>query len=218
MSKVIRLRKTKSDNLKKVKNKKTAKSNNPIMRNRYKIILLLTAIFSILAGSMIYNQFSDSELINGVGEKVLSIASMKYAEILGMLLKSETVFFLLAFFIGTSFIGAPLSVIPVILKCVFTGFLGGYMYDCFALNGVLFCLLFVFPYSAVVTTSLIFAANESIYMSLQNYKASSNAKIADNISVRLYLLRYLVLAVIVITSAAVNSIFITLLANKINLY
>lgn len=218
MSKVIRLRKIKSDNLKKVKNKKTTKSNNPVVRNKYKIILLLTAIFSILAGSLIYNQFSNSELINEVGEKIIRISSMKYAEIFALLLKSETVFFLLAFFIGTSFIGAPLSVIPVILKCVFTGFMGGYMYNCFALNGVLFCLLFVFPYSAVVTTSLIFASNESIYMSLQNYKSSSNAKTADNISVRLYLLRYLVLAVIVITSAAVNSVFITLLADKINLY
>ncbi len=212
MSKVIRVKKP----FRKVQSKKRLNYSN-IFNEKYKIILLLFSIISVLFGSILYNGLEISPLVQIIENKITLLKSQELSKIFLFMFKTELVYFAIAMFVGTSFVGAPLTVIPISIRCLITGFLGGYIYNEYELKGVLFCLLFVFPYTAIATTSLLFALNESVYMSAKNYNAITNKNTADDISVKLYLLRYLILIIINGVCALFNSFLIVLFINKINL-
>ena len=215
MSKVIRMKKT----YKKVKLKNSNSPNRFYNLNseKYKVILLLFSIVSILLGSLLYGNLQSSILVDVISDKIYLLKSGTYLQIFLFLLKTEIIFFLIAMFVGTSFLGAPLTAIPILLRGLITGYIGSYMYNEFELKGVLFCLLFVFPYTAIATTSLIFASNESVYMSNKSFNTITNKNTADNISIQLYLLRYLILIVVNSLCALLNSLLVVLFINKINL-
>lgn len=212
MSKVLRI-------------KRTHRNRHPKMKINYEnlfkykniVILLIFAILSLLFGSILYNNFSDSSLVEIIENKITLFESKDLLKIFIFFIKTEIVYFAVAMFIGTSFVGAPLITIPISLRCIITGFLGGYMYNIYELKGVLFCLLFVFPYTAVTTTSLLFASNESVYMSSKSYNSMTKKNTADDTSLKLYLLRYLILIIINSVCALFNSFLIVLFINKINL-
>lgn len=212
MSKVIRIKKS----YHKVKPKRKMDLSF-IFNEKYKVVLLIFSIASILLGSFIYNGFINESLTQIIENKIVLFKSKELLKILLFLIKTELIYFALAMAIGTSFLGAPLSIIPISIRCVITGFLGGYMYNEYELKGVLFCLLFIFPYTAVATTSLLFASNESIYMSIKNYNTITNKNTADDVSVKLYLLRYLILIIINCVCALFNSFLIVVFIDKINL-
>ena len=212
MSKVIRVKRP----YQKAKPKKKMNFDY-IFDEKYKVILLFVSIASILLGSFIYNSFNDSSFVQIIDNKIALFESKELLKILLFFIKTELIYFAFAMVIGTSFIGAPLTVIPMSIRCIITGFLGGYMYNEYELKGVLFCLLFIFPYTAVATTSLLFASNESIYMSIKNYNTITNKNTADDVSVKLYLLRYLILIIINCVCALFNSFLIVVFIDKINL-
>lgn len=212
MSKVIRIKRKP----RKLQSKKRLEFYE-LFKEKYKIVLLIFSVLSILFGSVIYSGFSDSSLIQIIENKITLFQSKDLLKIFLFFVKTELIYFIFAMFIGTSFVGAPLIVIPISLRCIITGFLGGYMYNIYELKGVLFCLLFVFPYTAIATASLLFASNESIYMSAKNYSIITNKNTADDISVKLYLLRYLILIIINVICALFNSFLIVMFINKINL-
>ena len=213
MSKVIRIKRT----YRKIKPKKRMNLSD-VFSEKYKIILLFVSIASILFGSFIYNSFNDLSFTHIIENKILLFESKDLLKITLFFVKTELIYFASAMLIGTSFVGAPLTVIPISIRCIITGFIGGYMYNAHELKGVLFCLLFIFPYTAVATTSLLFASNESIYMSAKNYNTITNKNTADDISVKLYLLRYFILIVINCVCALFNSLLIVLFIDKINLW
>ncbi len=212
MSKVIKVKKRYRKN----QLTNTARIND-LFNEKYKVVLLIFSIISMLLGSLLYSYFESTFLIEIISEKLELFKSENYLKIILFLIKSEIIYFSLAMFIGTSFVGAPLSVIPISLRCLLVGYIGAYMYNEFELNGVLFCLLFIYPYTAIVTSSLIFALNESIYMSNNCFGSLTNKNTADSISVKLYLVRYLFLIVINVFCAMFNGLLIITLINKINL-
>lgn len=212
MSKIVRVKK---------KNKAITRKNYSVFENiineKYKVVLVIIAIISILMGSILYDKFAETSLIEIINDKIELFKTDNLLRIFLFLFKTDILYFLITMFIGTSFIGTPLIILPISLKCLVTGYLGAYMYNEFELKGVLFCLLFVFPYTAITTTSLLFASNESVYMSKTCLNAITNKNTADNISVKLYILRYLILIIINGVCALFNSALIVLFINKINL-
>jgi stage II sporulation protein M len=133
-------------------------------------------------------------------------------------IKIDIFFFLILFFLGTSIVGTPLTIIPLIIKNSFIGYLSSYMYCEYDLKGILFSLVLLYPLFVVTTASLIYAANESVYMSKYILDTLIKKNTADNISTRLYILRYAVLFGINVSCIAINSFLIVTLANKINLH
>ncbi len=186
-------------------------------REKYKLILLLISILGILLGAICYKITDNSQLAQIISEKFLTINSGDFKLIFFCLFKVDLVCFLISFFIGTSFIGSVLSFIPPVVKCLYIGYLGGYLYNVFELKGVLFCLLLLYPCFAITTTSLIFASNENVYMSKYIYNCLNGKSTNDNISIRLYLLRYILLTTITITGIVVASFLISFIGPKINI-
>ncbi len=218
MTKVISFRRKKGITHKTVKRTQKPGINTDIIKNeKNKFLLTVVSIAALLCGSLIYRFFPDQTVNSVINENVNLFQSGGFTAIFLTLIKLDLAFIIASFFLGTSFIGATVSFIPPALKCILIGYIGSYFYNEFELKGVLFCLLLLYPYFVITTASLIFASNENIYMSNYTFGMLRNKSTADDISIRLYLIRYLILIVINLACSAVNSGLICFLAPRINL-
>lgn len=215
MTKVITLHKRKKPYKNKEKSERKQNSVFEIEKNR--IFLLILSIIAILIGAIAYRIFPDTEIILCIDNSLKLLKTQNFIRIFLYFIQTDLIYIFAAFFIGTSFIGATLSPLPVILKCIFIGFQSGYLYNEFELKGVLFCLILLFPCYIITTSSLIFACDESIYMSKYLFNTMTNKNTANDISVKLYLLRYLILIVINVVCISINSAIVYIIAPKINL-
>ncbi len=218
MTKVINLRKRKNLKSKPIVYKDRKRNNfDKIYSEKYKLLFLFISIFGILIGVICYRITDNSQLTQVITENFTVLNSGDFKSVFIYLLKLDLIYFLISFFIGTSFIGAVLSFIPPTLKCLYIGYLGGYLYNEFELKGVLFCLLLLYPCFAITTTSLLFASNENIYMSQYIYNCLNGKSTTDNISIRLYLLRYVLLFTIIIACITVTAFLISFIGPKLNI-
>ena len=180
-----------------------------------KIILLLLSLLSIIVGCIIYRNSDISILNDYIKNKIDFLCANSVLTIFTSFFKYEVLLIFLAYFIGTSYLGAPLVVLIPTIKCVIIGYLSSYMYNVHQLQGVLFCLVLFYPYFAITTSVLIFGTNESIKMCRLVYDCTTQKNTANEDFVKLYFLRYLIIVAITIVCIAINSFFITLLADKI---
>lgn len=215
MTKVITLRKKKKNYLKPEKNKNKVTSEMIIEKNR--VLLLIISIVFILAGALVYRFFPNEDVISQIDGSLELFNSAILKEIFIYFLQADLIYLFISFFIGTSFVGAILSPLPIIFKCIYIGYQSGYLYNEYELKGVLFCLVLLFPCYIITTSTLIFACDESIYMSKYLLGTITNKNTANDISVKLYLLRYLILFIVNIVCIAVNSAIVCFIAPKINL-
>lgn len=212
MTRVINLRKfTKNRN--KIDIKKQSKA---FLEEKNKIIISIIALVSIFLGCLLFKYNNDFGL-NIVSRYIDIYKSDNILYIFLFLLKVETTYFLLTFFIGTSAIGKPLVIISPIFKCLFIGFLSSYIYNEFKLKGIMMCLIILFPFYAASTSALIFACDESIYMSTYIIKLITKKNTADDITIKLYLIRFIILFAIDIICVLINSIIVTIIVQKFNL-
>lgn len=216
MTKVITLHKRKKFYTNKEKYK--SKHNSSILLEKNRIFLLIFAIMSILFGALAYRFFPDTEIISKIDDSLKLLQTQKFLQIVLYFIQTDLIYIFAAFFIGTSFLGATISPLPIILKCIFIGFQSGYLYNEFELKGVLFCLILLYPCYIITTSSLVFACDESIYMNKYLFGTITNKNTANDISVKLYLLRYIILIVINIVCIAINSGIVYIIAPKINLH
>ncbi len=217
MTKVINFRKRKAIKLKPVIYKNKKENFSKLYNERYKIIFLVISVLGILLGALCFRMTSNSQLSKIIVESFTTLNSTNFKFIFLYLLKLDSIYFIISFFIGTSFIGSVLSFIPPTIKCLYIGYLSGYLYNEFELKGVLFCLLLLYPCFAITTTALIFASNENVYMSQYIYNCLNGKNSTDNISIRLYLLRYVLLFTIVLSCITVTAFLISFIGPKLNI-
>lgn len=217
MTKVINFRKRKAIKIKPVIHKNKKENFSKLYNERYKIIFLVISVLGILLGALCFRMTSNSQLSKIIVESFTTLNSTNFKFIFLYLLKLDSIYFIISFFIGTSFIGSVLSFIPPTIKCLYIGYLSGYLYNEFELKGVLFCLLLLYPCFTITTTALIFASNENVYMSQYIYNCLNDKNSTDNISIRLYLLRYILLFTIVLSCITVTAFLISFIGPKLNI-
>lgn len=217
MTKVISLRRKHHTKISKQHMGKYNTRFNKLHEEKYKILFLLLAVIGILLGALYFRITKNSELSEIITSNFNTLNSGNFESSFLFLLKIDCTFLLISFFIGTSFIGSTLSFISPMLKCIYIGYLSGYLYNEFELKGVFFCLLLLYPCFAITTTSLIFASNENVYMSQYICKCLSGKNLTDNISIRLFILRYILLFVINIVCITITALLISLVGPKLNI-
>lgn len=218
MSKVINLRRKRRNNFKQKYNKSISIKNfSKIKEDRYKIFLVFISVVGILLGAIAYRITDNSQIIKLLSDSICLLNSGNFKSIILYFIKLDALLYIISFFIGTSFIGSALTFIVPMLKCLYIGYFSGYLYNEFELKGVLFCLILLFPCFVITTTSLIFASNENIYMSKYIFECINERKSTDNISIRLYLLRYILLITINIACIIATSLAFSFIAPKISI-
>ncbi len=212
MTRVINLRKfTKNRNKIDIKNKNTI-----IYEERNKVLISVISIISILLGCLLF-KYNQNLCISYIENYVDSLQRLSFVNLFIYILKSELAYFLLVFFIGTSIVGKPLVVISPILKCIFIGYLSSYIYSEYRLKGIMLCLIILFPLFAVSTSTLIFACNESMYMSTYISRVITKKNTADDNAIRLYLIRFLILFIMDIICILINSFITRMIIQRFNL-
>ena len=218
MSKVINLRRKRRNNFKQKYNKSISIKNfSKIKEDRYKIFLVFISVVGILLGAIAYRITDNSQIIKLLSDSICLLNSGNFKSIILYFIKLDALLYIISFFIGTSFIGSALTFIVPMLKCLYIGYFSGYLYNEFELKGVLFCLILLFPCFVITTTSLIFASNENIYMSKYIFECINERKSTDNISIRLYLLRYILLITINVACIIATSLAFSFIAPKISI-
>ncbi len=213
MTKVINLRKyTKT----RVNKRKKDCVKTSIKEEKYKVFLLVISVLSILLGCLIFKYNKEFSTVN-FDDYFTTLKNGNFIEIFLNLIRFDISFFLLVFFIGTSFIGKLFIFIPPMLKSLIIGYISSFMYCEYKINGIMFCLIVLYPFFAITTSTLVFAANESAFMSNYVRNVITNKNTADDTSIKLYFMRYLILIGINIICALVNTLFIVFLVPKINL-
>lgn len=218
MTKVINLRKRQTVNFKPIKNTNSYKSKFTINKfELVKVLFTIISLFSIFIGCFIYKNNDIDSIKDFCLRYITSLQNTNFLQVFLYLFKVDFVYLLITFFFGTSLIGVPLTIIPISIKSVFIGCLSSFMYCEYNLKGVLYSLVFFYPLFTITTTSLIYSANESVHMSKYIFNTITNRNTADNISIRLYLIRYAFLCVINLICIAINSLLIIVLSDKFNL-
>ena len=218
MTKVINLRKRQGVNYKPIKTTKSYnKKINVSEFEIIKIILTIVSLVSVCFGCFIYKNNELDSIKDFCLNYISQLQEKNYFQVFLFLIKVDLIYLLATFFFGTSLIGLPLTFIPLSIKSLFIGCLSSFMYCEYNLKGVLYSLIFFYPLFTITTTSLIYSANESIYMSKYMFKTITNKNTVDDISIRLYLLRYAVLLIVNVICIAINSLLIVMLSGKFNL-
>ena len=216
MTKVINLRKhTKFKTYKRNNGLKKREKSNINTQEKYKIFISVISMFSIIIGCVLYKANQIVE-INELQSLVDFLQKSSFAKVFLFFVKYELICFLIEFFIGTSLVGVPLAMITPAIKCIFIGIFSSYMYNQYEIRGILFCLVLLYPFYAITTSSLIFAANESFYMSKNIFNMIIKKNPMGSVSINLYLIRYLFLIVINVACSLVNSFMFITIAPRFN--
>ena len=216
MTKVISLKRKQQYKLPKHHKEKSRLDFNKIYEDKYKIFFLIVSIFGLFLGALYFRLTDNVDLIEVVSNNFTKLNSSNFKSIFIFLLKFDCIFMIINFFVGTSFIGSILSFIFPMIKCIYIGFFSGYLYNEYELKGVLFCLLLLYPCFVITTTSLIFASNENVYMSQHIRNCITNKISTDDISIKLFLLRYFILLIINVVCISITSLVITFIVPKLN--
>ncbi len=217
MTKVISLRRKYHTKIPKQHKDKNNTKFNKLNEDKYKILFLLLSIIGILLGAICFRVTNNTNFSEVVANNFNVLNSGNFKSVVTLLLKFDCIFFVISFFIGTSFIGSTLSFISPMIKCIYIGYLSGYLYTEYELKGVFFCLLLLYPCFTITTTSLIFASNENVYMSQYICKCLSSKNSTDNISIQLFILRYFLLLVINVVCIVITALIITIIGPKLNI-
>ncbi len=216
MTRVISLRR-KRFKYANIKPKRKKSSVNLMFHEKNKIFLLILSVASIFFGSLAYKFFEIDYVTENVITAFSNFQASNWLKIFIYFIETDLIFLLFAFFIGTSYLGSFIVSLPLILKCLLIGYQGTAIYNEYDLKGVLFCLVLLYPCYVITTATLIYACDESNYMSKSLFNSSINKNTANTFNVRLYVIRYLILAVVSIVCIAVNSFLICIIAPKLSL-
>lgn len=133
-------------------------------------------------------------------------------------LLTDSVFIAIIMIFGLCLIGEPIIWLIPLIRGMGMGFVSGYFFRTYSLNGMLYCLIIIFIPATISVASTIFACKESIITSKELYNSvkKSTAITIENYF-RLYFLRFLILYSLMVFSAILAAVLTYLFSGKINL-
>lgn len=133
------------------------------------------------------------------------LVSVSNYSFLGMTLNCiayNSIFIICALVLGLCAVGKPLLYFIPFVKGLGIGCVCSYIYSAYALKGVLYCTVLIFPASLVELIAVILACSESHLMSTDILKVTDKKETEQTeIDINFYLLRYCVIFVLVIISS-----------------
>lgn len=214
MNKVISFKRRRHTRLKKARQIKIPKFNIDLIR----MLLLTVAVLSICIGCVAYRLYNNELISKFIEENIIARLSQNYLTVFLHTLEYIAFFKILTLFFATNLFGYVLSYIPVIIKCISIGYISSYFYNRYELNGVLFCLIFLYPFLVATTSDLIYLARESIQVSKYIYNRIINKSTANIFSIRLYFIRCVVVFIFDIILILINSYAIYAFSKNIIIY
>lgn len=182
-----------------------------LYQNYRLLIFCFTFILGLLIGSLVVKN-SDSTVNNLISETFNTYISNRtgqtFFKTFFYSFTSLLPYLIAAYFLGLSIVGVFFVPFVVLIRGLGIGLISGFLYSVHSLKGIAFTVLLIAPYCLVSTFGLILACRESFGFSLMLLKAASSKSSSVNLhdDYKLYCIRYLVIVVIFIFSAFLDSV------------
>lgn len=184
-------------------------------KKNWKIILFLV-LFAIgmIIGAILIKK-DNSEIINSFLNIFKTYIRIKKEQSIGSnfinSLAINLIFVLCAFILGLCAVGLPfISMLPVI-KGVGIGMLTGFLYSNFALRGLGYCILVLYPGLMPAVYTLLLSCNIGVNTSYNMLLTlSSNKIIKGETNLKIYCLKFLIFFVLIIFSSVIDAMAISL--------
>lgn len=115
-------------------------------------------------------------------------------------------FILISFVVGFSCIGLPVSGILPILKGLGSGVVSGYLFSHFAMSGIGYYFLTIFPGAIIGNSAMLLACNCSSFMSIDILSIITGKKQADELLIHDYIKKYLIIFALSAVSSIIDAI------------
>ena len=189
--------------------------SKPTVKIKYadKSAILTTVIIllGIIIGSIIFILTSDS-ITNSLFEYFLNF-SMDFSnknkpEIFSGIILSHIPYYIMMLILSTSVIGTPGVITLTFIKSMGLGLITSYIYSEFALKGIEYCLLILFPGKFILIFAMILLT-QNCYLSSKTIQESIN-KEGRIVPLKNFTLRSLFIFLLIIISSVVD--FLTLIS------
>lgn len=174
-------------------------------------LLLLLLIFTM-------GMLSGASLVKGEPPEILAQSLQKTEQLFGVRqnqsflatfwqsLLPTCLLWGITFFSGLCAIGLPIILFIPFWKGISIGMLAGYYYSTFALKGLLYSLLLLYPGAIVATFGLLLCCNEGMKNTTDMFNISLHAQFPESWGgIRLYTFRYLILLGLSIIGAVLDA-------------
>ena len=173
------------------------------------IIFLALFAAGVIVGAGLFRN-GGSETVNELSQIFGTFASARenqkiYVTFLNSL-TINLVFLCLPFIFGLGCVGLPVSVIVTVIKGLGLGVIAGYMFSNFAMSGIGYYLLTIFPGAVIADSLLLLACNCSLFMSADILSVMLSKKQAGANMLTDYLKKYVILLAGTLIASAADSI------------
>lgn len=115
-------------------------------------------------------------------------------------------FFLSAFGFGLSCIGLPVTALLPVVKGLGMGIVSGYLFSHFAMSGIGYYLLTIFPGAVLTNSALLLACNTGSLMSMDILASVTARKTPDGELMKNYLKKCFILLILTVAGSLVDAV------------
>lgn len=175
------------------------------------ILLLFFVVFiGLLIGSFFVKADQSTYLsVSGIFDNYITFTSdFTFARYLILQIVYNLGIVLLNFVFGLCAVGFPVPVIFCLIKGISIGALSAFLYTEYAFSGFVYCLLILYPMQILNTVVLLWSGKESMVMSGDILKQllDKKQKNNQNCDMKMYIIRYLIFAVLTVSTALVSTV------------
>lgn len=190
------------------------KNNTDIIGNKereVKGMIIILALFAagVIVGSGIFRN-GNSELSNELAQVFDTFVTARENQKLYVTFFNSaiinTVFLIIPFIFGLSCVGLPVTAIVAVTKGLGLGIVAGYMFSNFAMSGIGYYLLTIFPGAIIANSILLLGCNCSLFMSTDILSVILSKKQPDANMLSTYLKKYLILLIGSFAASAIDGI------------
>lgn len=182
--------------------------------NRQKLILTVLSVFGIWCGTRLFiaGQETIRELISScINEKSIT----DRAELIIIQMFINVLPILIAFTNGFFVLGTPIIMLNQCMAGVIIGIINAWTFSVYRLNGVLFSLISIIPFSLLITIMLIISSNESIKISKRIAKSIFNIDQNERGEVKEFLVKEAIITTISVALTILQTFIIKILFNRL---
>lgn len=122
-------------------------------------------------------------------------------------LLSACVYILVAYFSGLCALGIPFTLAVPFIKGLGLGVISGYFYSTFALKGLGYCLLLVYPGAFFTVLCILICCNESLYSARDLFHIAATGQTPESWGgIRLFSIRYSILVLLSVLGAVLDAV------------
>lgn len=180
-----------------------------LKKNRRILIMMLLFAAGMIIGAVSLKR-ADSYLSGAFSDMFSVYIRSKSSQSLGMnfinSLAVNAAFMLAVFVFGLCAVGLPLICILPIIRGVGIGILSGYLYSNFALRGLGYCVLVIYPGLIPAIFALLLACSAGINSSYEMLLSLSSAKAQRGEgSIKIYCMRFLIICILIVLAAVIDA-------------